>query len=389
MNTWTCSGRSSSRCIGQLSTDSGYCLLPAHPSSKLATSVRSPSSLPRTSQITNRTVYDISILSNIPLSVADLLSSEPSRLRPLFSVGVHDIPFLEEEAKRHTSSSPPSTIDNLGGEAGSWVACTTDGVLYLKSSLYDVVCTLPPTHNRDAKKKAWPSIECPAGTQIKATQRDLARYRTLRRSMKRYGRRKWHGGDNNEQEEGGEEEEEEEDDLDLDLDVEDGNERHREEQVCEKLSWREIAYTSFIWWASAGEKRRDPSTEDSDTDPSADTDDDPAPLASPNSDTLPLCPRPHHRRRRSSNPAGSMEMEIVAYFHRLTGQLLSVMADIIEEGDEEEDVFFNLEDVERLGLDRYSEGDMRFVRAVCRRYFGREASVEQGGWNCCAGVKWC
>lgn len=244
-------------------------------------------------------------------------------------------------------------------------------------------------HNRDAKKRAWPSIESPAGTHIKATQRDLARYRTLRRSMRRYGRRKWQdgGGDNND----GDEEDEDED-----TDVADGNERYREEQVCEKLSWREIAYTSFIWWASAGEKRRDPSAEDNDIEDDDGDDDDnnnndlAAPLASPDSDTLPLYPRPHHRRRRStSDPPGSMEMEIVAYFHRLTGRLLSVMADIVEEGDEEEDVFFSLEDVERLGLDRYSEGDVRFVRAVCRRYFGREASVEQGGWNCCAGVKWC
>lgn len=265
-------------------------------------------------------------------------------------------------------------------------------------------------HNRDAKKRAWPSIESPAGTHIKATQRDLARYRTLRRSMRRYGRRKWqddsnngsninnNNGDRNNNDDGDDEECEDED-----TDVADGNERYREEQVCEKLSWREIAYTSFIWWASAGEKRSDPSAEDNDIEDDGDGDGDgddnndndlAAPLASPDSDTLPLYPRPrprpHHRRRRSSSdPPGSMEMEIVAYFHRLTGRLLSVMADIVEEGDEEEDVFFSLEDVERLGLDRYSEGDVRFVRAVCRRYFGREASVEQGGWNCCAGVKWC
>lgn len=207
--------------------------------------------------------------------------------------------------------------------------------------------------------------------------------------MRRYGRRKWRNDNNNS---------DEDEDEDEATDVSDGNERYREEQVCEKLSWREIAYTSFIWWASAGEKRRDPSAEDSDLEDDDDDGDDDndlaAPLASPDSDTLPLYPRPrhhhhHHRRRRSSDPPGSMEMEIVAYFHRLTGRLLSVMADIVEEGDEEEDVFFSLEDVERLGLDRYSEGDVKFMRAVCRRYFGREASVEQGGWNCCAGVKWC
>lgn len=84
-----------------------------------------------------------------------------------------------------------------------------------------------------------------------------------------------------------------------------------------------------------------------------------------------------------------LEMDVVAYFHRMTTRLLGVMAEIVEEGDEDEDVFFTLDDVERLGLDRYSEGDVAFVKALCRRYFGREASVEDGGWNCCAGGKWC
>jgi hypothetical protein len=47
-------------------------------------------------------VYDISILSNIPSSIADLLPLEPlpTRLKPLFSVGVHDIDTLAQKPQR-------------------------------------------------------------------------------------------------------------------------------------------------------------------------------------------------------------------------------------------------------------------------------------------------
>jgi hypothetical protein len=46
-------------------------------------------------------VYDLSVLSNIPLAVSDLLASSapPQRLRPLFSIGIHDIPLLEEDLR--------------------------------------------------------------------------------------------------------------------------------------------------------------------------------------------------------------------------------------------------------------------------------------------------
>lgn len=205
--------------------------------------------------------------------------------------------------------------------------------------------------------------------------------------MRSYGRRRRRDEEEDDGEENvleNEEDEEDEDDSD-----DDSEERHREEQVCEKLSWREIAYTSFIWWASAGEKRRDPSSHpDTCADGEGDYFDPYKPAPPADADTVPLIsPRP--RRRRSSDTTGSVETDIVAYFHRVTGRLISVMADIVEEGDEEEDVFFSLEDVDRLGLDRYSEGDVKFVKGVCKRYFGREAIVEEGGWSCCAGLKWC
>lgn len=165
--------------------------------------------------------------------------------------------------------------------------------------------------------------------------------------------------------------------------------------MCERASWREIAYSGFIWWASAGEKRREHPDADPEASEEESEDEDGkqpgrvgaipySPGAEP--ERVPLNRRP---RRRSSDDGSSLEMEVVGYFHRMTGRLLGVMAEIVEEGEEDEDVFFSLEDLERLGLDRYSEGDRRFVKAVCRRYFGREASMEEGGWSCCTGGRWC
>ncbi|CAZ79752.1 unnamed protein product [Tuber melanosporum] len=353
-------------------------------------------------------VYDISILSNIPLSVADLLSSEPSRLRPLFSIGVHDIPLLEEEAKRiHPTSQPPHDRDHLGGEQGSWVACTTDGILYLKNELYDVVVSMPPAHSKNAKKKVWPTIECPAGTPIKATQRDLARYRALKRSLARYKNTP--------------------PSIDLSSPTQEEDRDSREEEVCEKPTWREIAYSSFMWWASAGEKRRETETAASDElffedskrprsevlDDAVTNDEEVHPLlpTSPRRNNSSPLPRSHHRRRSSAfsvggagggagSDLGNMEMDIVAYFHRLTGRLMAYLAKIVDDGEDDggaggdgeagdgDEVFISLEDLDKLGLDRHSELDVTFVKNICLRYFGREAAVEGVAWECC-GIRYC
>ena len=78
-------------------------------------------------------MYDVSVLSNIPLAVTDLLAptAPPQRLRPLFSIGVHDIPFLEDDLKASTSQPVIENEDEDGlEEAGrGWIACTTDDIL--------------------------------------------------------------------------------------------------------------------------------------------------------------------------------------------------------------------------------------------------------------------
>lgn len=79
---------------------------------------------------------------------------------------------------------------------------------------------------------------------------------------------------------------------------------------------------------------------------------------------------------------------------------MAYLAEIVDDGEgdggtggdgeagDEEGVFISLEDLDKLGLDRYSELDVTFVKNICLRYFGREAVVEGVSWECC-GIRYC
>ena len=379
-------------------------------------------------------MYDISILSTIPLSVSSIVTNNTAepRLRPLFSVGVHDIPFLEEQAKRRQSTGMGNCSDDQ--VYGSWVASTTDGVLYVKSSLYDVVVTLPPPHTKNEATKAWPKMECPAGNVMKATQRDLRRYRKLRKGLQQYTST----GHNMRCSSDG-----------PDLTAEQYQASSAEEEaVCEKASWAELAYSGFLWWASAGEKRQDhtsedavvpaqghPSsedlsqnyfpdgsedrplldtpTQDEDENQEAVTDDVPQQAIDPET--------PDVREPGNQWNPGTVEMDIIAYFHRLTARIINGMAEVIEssidypdgDGNPEEDrynlgerqelldgsgygsspsagrkvdVWFSKEEMANMGLDQWSEEDERFLSEMGRTWWKKEVAVEKGGLCGCCGV---
>ncbi|KAA8900328.1 hypothetical protein FN846DRAFT_959094 [Sphaerosporella brunnea] len=359
-------------------------------------------------------VYDLSILSNIPQSVTDLLPADSVRLKPLFNVGVHDIPMLEAEAKYRAGTATAE------GEHGAWVACTTDEVLAMKTNLWDIIVRLPPPHSKNAKEKVWPTAEGSDGHPLKATQRDLRRYRALTRSLRaRYHRKQALFHDDNDTGENGQ--------LaihapgEIDEEVEEPNSI---EDVCEKLTWREIAYSSFIWWASAGEQQRSDAEADdgrllldthfayTPTVPSEyavrsgeySDEEDQEPQATSSSSSSPEAARRRRRsitvRRRSTNlrqeGVGSEEMDIIAYFHRMTQRMFSVLAERIEESDAQEEeeqeeeerlvqgpVVVGLDDLERMGLDRYSDADRHSVAGIVGRWWGRRVEVEEVRWRCC------
>ena len=121
-------------------------------------------------------MYDSSLISGIPSASSDLIPLEPlpSRLPPLFSVGLHDMDILSIAGP---SSKAPSD------EGSGWTACTTDDILSQKPDLYDYLIRLPPPHTERAEQKVWPQIFDSKGLEIKATQRDLRRYRVLKRGI--------------------------------------------------------------------------------------------------------------------------------------------------------------------------------------------------------------
>jgi hypothetical protein len=361
-------------------------------------------------------VYNISVLSNIPVASIDVLgeSAPTQRLRPLFSIGVHDIPFLEEDLRISKSMSAHHANTEEVGEAGQgWIATTTDDILTMKDSLYDVLITLPPSHYVHAGTRMWPKVESPRGTSLRATQRDLRRYRALQWGLSRVA------------------EEADSPALSRTTSAETGHSSPAEEAspsnylaqnsasldtletdaVVEPLSWTALAYTGFMWWASAGERRL--SSEDEDE-----------------HDTIfldgfgpdPQTPRSTRSRSDASfvrilhgiDSSAKKEMAIIAYFHRLTTRLLITISDIIDSTipdyeDEEADgegaplrtagsggglnddrpaIFVASADITKMGLDEWSSSDHAFIAALTQAYFGREAHIEGMGIDIC-GIRVC
>lgn len=173
-----------------------------------------------------------------------------------------------------------------------------------------------------------------------------------------------------------------------------------------------------MWWASAGEQRLH-SEEESEADSQLLS----GLALSPSS---PIVPRP---RSQSSNPQqkgtlngppteaeAQQEMALIAYFHRLTTQILSTLSDIVDAtdsddereddhsplhpathsledcGEEEEDtgpaMYVTSQDIVRMGLDEWSAGDHEFVEEVSKAYFARRAKVEGRNVDVC-GVRIC
>ncbi|EFX00502.1 hypothetical protein CMQ_7504 [Grosmannia clavigera kw1407] len=319
----------------------------------------------------NNFVYNISVLANIPISVFDIL--EPAampqqRIRPLFTIGVNDIPFLVDDAAAVKRAALAAVQGDPVGPYGGpgWIACTTDSILAMKGELWDVLITMPPARATGvtaaagvAEKMVWPTVEGANGVPIKATQRDLRRFRALATGLSR--RPTTATG---------------QDTTDAVGDEADAQLVDAAESIVEPVTWAALAYNGFMWWASAGEQHRAEDVEEAIQDASLLAD-----LA-----LQPNAPSPmhshlhsHHQqqasvgagrssgamhdsvssltaRRAPPDAAGEdgveaehdededededrarIELAIIAYFHRLTTQMLSVMADIVESGSEDDE----------------------------------------------------
>ena len=262
-------------------------------------------------------------------------------------------------------------MDVLSSPTGSspsngWVACTTDDILAEKPQLFDTLITLPPTHSAHAKEKVWPTIRPsstsgPAIADIKATQRDLRRYRTLRRELRCFAQSPYlskasPNGATTKQTHSSENIFESYPNDSNDDDSDDAYSTHSA-QVAEPQSWSALAYNSFMWWASAGENRTDMDEEE---------EGDAALLLrrhpraeSPGKTRLSKSPGGRVAggagggggsmmmdsedigEGRGMTPGGggrgasgiSVEMSVIAYFHHFTALILKTLADVVDAAD--------------------------------------------------------
>ncbi|KAL9128301.1 MAG: hypothetical protein Q9217_003006 [Psora testacea] len=348
-------------------------------------------------------VYDISLLSGLPAAVSDLLPLDPlpAILRPLFSVGLHDITSLSR-------GSPSSSADD---EGYGWVACTTDDILSQKVQLYDYLVHIPPAPTSEAKQKVWPRVLDARGKEIKATQRDFRRYRTLRRGLRQFAD-PWTprapSGDPS---------------RSLALLTQDNYDSdmasNLEANLSETPSWPALLFRGFWWWASAGEQRT-ALDEEEEFDAALFREIDGYGDGSP---TRPMSTRespgrlPGVERGFDKGPNGP-EIALVVYFHRLTNSILKTLSDIVDDIEDnpetstnkfppseaaesretdqllsEQDaehrgpIVIEVEDISRI-VDLWSESDRAFVKELVAFYWGREADVRGGRVECC-GVQIC
>ncbi|KAF2641787.1 hypothetical protein P280DRAFT_397701 [Massarina eburnea CBS 473.64] len=300
-------------------------------------------------------VYNLSLLSSIPPHLADFLSPGTDtllRLPALFSVGVHDIPQLEQLSFKTNATES----DGEDGPSAGWVACTTDEIITTKKQLYDVVVEMPPTYDAPPEQRVWPTMKTSDGSHIKASQRDLRRYKMLCRELWRH----------RDQGTGSEPEDEDEDDQAVLLPHKgDSGEEDLDgtfgDSVVEPITWTQLAYTGFMWWASAGEQHAYTSRErDSDLDLLGDLSD--------GRDGLP--------------PA------VIAYFHRSTSLLVNSLHGLIESADDENAddegvLVVDKDDISRMGLDTWSEADKAFLSEFLWMWFGRTVEVRGTSIDCC------
>ncbi|KAL9107769.1 MAG: hypothetical protein Q9227_007391 [Pyrenula ochraceoflavens] len=378
-------------------------------------------------------VYGVSVLSSLPNGILQRLPSGPllqSSLRPLFNVGIHDIPLLSRDS------------------GNSWIACTTDDVLSTKPSLFDILITLPSTHSDFSLHKTYPKIipsdpalshSLPRHLGLKATQRDVRRYANLRAGLhtlpssnpnlsvptrRRTERRPFSAHSSSSSDSSSSS-------VISTTSSTSSLESFSNSSLVEPVSWPHLAYTSFMWWASAGEKGAAEENAENEHDSGMLlTDLDAGDEGQESSYRQPNWPN-------EDAPLVSKELALVSYFHRLTACIFSTLAETIEreegggrnrnqdseveqrysdeassdDGEEgsqdggddapllreqqqaqrkkanergnEAVVMVTADDMARMGLDVWSRTDREFVEELMELWWGRRARVIGGEVRCC------
>ncbi|USP80358.1 hypothetical protein yc1106_07632 [Curvularia clavata] len=309
-------------------------------------------------------VYNLSILSSISPHDTEHLTpgtEDLLRLPCLFSVGVHDIPYLEDMSTPRHGGHTPGADSSIG-----WVACTTDEIISTKPKLYDIIVELPHTYDAPPQERCWPRIRTSDGSLIKASQRDVERFKILHKELYKQRTRPQTAPEPYTDEEN-------DDAAPLlsreEVDTKRANDEFNEtydDTMVEPMTWSRLAYMGYMWWASAGEK-----------------------------DAYAAAEREADRELIGdlAEYSQSLETAIIAYFHRQSSLLIQSLSQIIEaeqqgerdneDDDQAEGLIIDRDDLSRMGLDTWSEADRAFVQEFGSLYFGRTVGVKGSEIDCC------
>jgi hypothetical protein len=192
------------------------------------------------------------------------------------------------------------------------------------------------------------------------------------------------------------------------------------EKVVEPTTWAALAYSGFMWWASAGDMRGEEAEEISCD--AALLPDLSQPTMTPGLTPVlglgdSVASLGHNVAEDDEDDSKArVELAIIAYFHRLTTQMLAVLADLVESPEDDEQLDMDAENdgrrllsrdsdgdqesrngpwirvdseaLDHMGLDVWSPSDAAFVRELMPRYFARRAYVEGKGVEVC-GLRVC
>lgn len=307
-----------------------------------------------------------------------------------------DIPTLVQDSK---------AADDRDISERGWIACTTDDVLSTKPELYDLLILMPPSESRHSRTRVFPRLvkSSPALTKtfpkggLKATQRDFHRYIHLQRGLQQFSVSRVTNPTLTS--------EDEEDSASISSN---SSTYSAHKPVVESPSWSRVAYTSLVWWASAGDRRGGLAEMEE--------------MESEQDSALLL---------NDSDDEQTREVALVAYFHRMTNLIFRTITEAVartdgldlnddgyhdeeettDEGspvdqasidqedypaeqesetqgllqDEEQNsaVDITREDVATMGLDTWSASDKQFVEDLTRLWWGREARVRATTVECC------
>lgn len=352
-------------------------------------------------------VYILSVLASLPPDALGKLpgtSNSLAQIRPLFNVGIHDIPIL------------PQKSNDKG-----WLACTSDDILRDKTQLYDLLVEFPSSSSSSGTPRKWPKLLTPDGTQLKATQRDLRRYKLLRLELRRMRLelRRYNTSESSSDFQGQQSQTDynnADDEADEDNDDEAENlisrttsvhpiystaDQSASSEIVEPVSWAAMAYNSLVWCTSAGEMDRleaaEIAADRSLLDDLPDID-----ISLP--ENVDEDQQGREEELAARHKAQASATIVVAYFLRLTALILGRIGEVVEEDQDQEGggghgeseaavaegkVVVSVEDLARIGLDTWSAADREFVLEAVRTYFGREAVVGGGDGVRICGLRIC